>query len=469
MRMKFLIFFIGFIFTSLAQAKLPIAMVDALQKAEISQENVSVYVQAVDSNSASIAHNANKAMNPASVMKLVTTYAALQALAPAYRWKTDVYREGSLNQGVLNGNLFFKGYGDPSLKAQDFWRLLMALQQAGIKEINGDVIIDKSYFAKELDSRVTFDDEKWRAYNALPSALLVNGRNTSFKFLVQEGRVNVHQEFELPQVKVINQMKLRTGSCGDWRHYFSYSITPNLEGATVTFTGSYSAECEERYLELSVMNDEEYAFATFKKLWAELGGKFNGKLQVRDVPPNAEKVISQVSEPLGTVIREINKWSNNVMARQLMLTLAAEKMGTPATQKNGAQAIKDTLSSQGLDVSSLVIENGSGLSRIERISAAHLGQMLVSAYRQPIMPELMASMPILGVDGTVKKRLNETPVQAKAHLKTGSIEGVSAIAGYLLDANNKRHVIVIMVNHPNASGSKSAQDALISSVFSSNP
>jgi len=467
--MKFLIFLICFIFTSLAQAQLPLVMVEALQKAGIPQENVSVYVQAVESDSASIAHNARHAMNPASVMKLVTTYAALQALTPAYRWKTEVYREGSLNQGVLNGNLFFKGYGDPSFKAQDFWRLLMALQQAGIKEINGDVIIDKSYFARELDNRVTFDDEKWRAYNALPSAFLVNGRNTSFKFLVQDGRVNVHQEFELAQVKVINLMKLRTGSCGDWRHYFSYAIAPNSEGATVTFTGSYSADCEERYLELSVMNDEEYAFATFKKLWIELGGKFNGKLQIRDVPLNAEKVISHFSEPLGTDIREINKWSNNVMARQLMLTLAAEKMGAPATQKNGAQAIKDILSGQALDVSSLVIENGSGLSRIERISAAQLGQMLVSAYRQPIMPELMASLPILGVDGTVKKRLNETAVQSRAHLKTGSIEGVSAIAGYLLDANNRRHVIVVMVNHSDASRSKAAQDALISAVFSIKP
>ena len=348
--MKFLIFFLGLFFTSLAEAQLPVTVVEALKKAGIPQENVAVYVQAVESDSASMTHNANKPMNPASVMKLVTTYAALQALTPAYRWKTEVYREGLLKNGVLNGNLIFKGYGDPSFKAQEFWRLLMAIKQAGIQEINGDVMIDKSFFANDFESVNTFDEEKWRAYNAKPSAFLVNGRNTSFKFSVQDNVVNVDQEFELPQVQVINQMKLRTSSCGDWRNYFSYDVRPNLSGVAVTFTGTYSADCEERYLELSVMNDVEYAFATFKKLWTELGGKFNGTLQLRDVTPIAVKVTSQFSEPLGTVIREINKWSNNVMARQLMLTLAAEKMGVPATQANGAQTTKNILTNKQLTI-----------------------------------------------------------------------------------------------------------------------
>lgn len=467
--MKFVIFFLALFFTCLAQAQLPATVVEALQKAGVPQENVAVYVQAVESDTASLIHNASKPMNPASVMKLVTTYAALQALTPAYRWKTEVYREGLLTNGVLKGNLIFKGYGDPSFKAQEFWRLLMQVRQAGIREIYGDVIIDKSFFANEFAGVKPFDDEKWRAYNAMPSAFLVNGRNTSFKFSVKDSAVNVDQEFELPEVKVINQMKLRAGNCGDWRNYYNYDVSPNLSGVMVTFTGTYSADCEERYFELSLMNDEEYAFATFKKLWAELGGKFNGKLQVREVPQNAVKVTSQFSEPLGTVIQEINKWSNNVMARQLMLTLVAEKTGIPASQKNGTQVIQDVLSSQGLMMNSLVIENGSGLSRVERVSAAQLGQLLVNAYHQPTMPEFLSSMPILGLDGTVKKRLNDTALQGRAHLKTGSIDQVSAVAGYLLDENGKRQVIVMLVNHANASASKASQDALINAVFSQQP
>ena len=153
------------------------------------------------------------------------------------------------------------------------------------------------------------------------------------------------------------------------------------------------------------------------------------------------------------------------MARQLLLTLVIEKQSLPATEEKGAQVLKDWMASKNNDAKELVIENGSGLSRTERISAAHLGALLTSAYHSAIMPELMASLPILALDGTVKKRLNDTMLQGRAHLKTGSLDGVSAIAGYVLDAKNQRHVIVMIVNHNNAEVSKNAQDTLIEWVY----
>ena len=153
------------------------------------------------------------------------------------------------------------------------------------------------------------------------------------------------------------------------------------------------------------------------------------------------------------------------MARQLLLTLVIEKQSLPATEEKGAQVLKDWMASKNNDAKELVIENGSGLSRTERISAAHLGALLVSAYHSAIMPELMASLPILALDGTLKKRLNDSAIynaiQGRAHLKTGSIDGVSAIAGYVLDAKNRRHVLVMLVNNAKAEQSKKAQDALI--------
>jgi serine-type D-Ala-D-Ala carboxypeptidase/endopeptidase (penicillin-binding protein 4) len=400
-------------------------------------------------------------MNPASVMKLVTTNAALDLLTPVYRWKTEVYRDGNVSNGVLNGNLIIKGYGDPSFKAQEFWRLLMSLQQAGVKQIKGDLIIDKSFFAKNVGSRDTFDDETWRAYNAMPSAFLVNGRNTSFKFTASENAVKVSQEFELPEIQIVNNMKLSQGACGEWRSNFGYMVKPSTNKAIVTFNGTFSSDCGERYLELSVFDDEKYAFYTFRKLWKELGGKFNGNLKVQELPIDATKILEQQSDPLGYVIRDINKWSNNLMARQLLLTLAAEKSGTPATEEKGADAIKAWLAGKNFNFNELVIENGSGLSRTERISAEHLGKMLASAFRSPVMPELMASLPILAEDGTVKKRLNDSQANGRAHLKTGSLDGVSAFAGYEIDANNHRHVLVMIVNHAKATASKNAQDALI--------
>lgn len=460
--MKKVFILLALMFTGLhAQAELPITVSVALKKAGIPQQSVAVYVQAVEGNSTILSHNADKSLNPASVMKLVTTNAALDLLTPAYRWKTEIYRDGEAGNGVLQGNLIIKGYGDPSFKAQEFWRMLMTLQQAGIKEIKGDLIIDKSYFAKSVGDRRTFDDETWRAYNAEPSAFLVNGRNTSFKFIATDTNVNVSQEFELNEIQIVNNMKLTQGACGEWRSRFGYTVKSTANGATVSFNGTFSPDCGERYLELSVFDDEKYAFFIFKKLWKELDGKFSGKLKIQDAPISAVKVLEQFSDPLGYVIRDINKWSNNLMARQLLLTLAAEKIGTPASEVKGVAALNAWLADRGVRFDEMVVENGSGLSRIERISAEHLGKMLVSTFNSPVMPELMASLPILALDGTVKKRLNDSQSNGRAHLKTGSLDGVSAIAGYVIDANNHRHVLVMLVNHPKAASSRYAQDALI--------
>lgn len=449
-----------------AYAELPASVADALKKSGIPQQSVAIYVQAVEGSDPILNHNGDKSLNPASVMKLVTTNAALELLTPTYRWKTEVYRDGEvvidkLNNGNLLGNLIIKGYGDPNFRAQELWRLLMSLQQAGIKGIDGDLVVDKSYFDKNVGNRKAFDDEAWRAYNAEPSAFLVNGRNTSFKLNSTGSVVNISQEFALPEVQIINNMKLTQGVCGAWRNRFSYTVSPNDTGATVTFNGTFSPDCGERYLELSLFDDERYAFYTFKKLWRELGGKFNGSLKVQEMPITAIKVVEQVSDPLGYVVRDINKWSNNLMARQLLLTIAAEISGPPATEAQGSMVIKNWLATKGLKFDELVIENGSGLSRIERISAEHLGQMLLSTYHGAVMPEMMASMPILSKDGTVMGRLKDSLSNGRAHLKTGSIDGVSAIAGYVLDANNHRHVLVMMVNHNKAADSKNAQDALI--------
>ncbi len=448
-----------------AFAELPVAVADALKKAGIPQSGVAVYVHALDATPPLVSHNASNSLNPASVMKLVTTNAALDLLTPSYRWKTEVYRDGDIKDGVLNGNLIIKGYGDPSFKAQEFWRLLIAIQQAGITKITGDLIIDKSVFSQNTGSGKNFDNETWRAYNAMPSAFLVNGRNTSFKFAAIDSKVTINQEFALPEIQIVNNLTVSQQACGDWRSQMRYDIKPAADKTVVTFNGSYAPDCGERYLELSVLSDQEYAFYTFKKLWRELGGTFTGKLKSQDLPRTAVKVTEQLSDPLGYVVRDINKWSNNLMARQLLLTLAAEKQGLPANEVKGAAVIKDWLNTKNINAPELVIENGSGLSRLERINSAHLGQMLVSAYNSPVMPEFIASLPILGLDGTTAKRLKTSLSAGRVHLKTGSLDSVSAIAGYVLDAQNNRYVIVMMVNHPKSAASKIAQDSLIEWVY----
>lgn len=444
-----------------AFAELPPVVLSALQSAGIPESDVAVYVQPVAEETAILSHNAGVSMNPASVMKLVTTNAALDLLSPTFRWKTEVYTTGNVVNGTLSGDLIIKGYGDPSFKSQDFWRLLMRLQQVGIKKITGNLIIDKDYFDKDVATEEVFDSEIWRAYNAPPSTFLVNGRNTSFRFSVVENVLTLDQEFDLPEIEIINNMKLVETGCTAWRNPMRYQVKVNGNRAVVTFSGTFSPSCGEKYLELSVFDDEKYAFFTFKKLWRQLGGQFNGALKVSETPDAAVKVLEQTSDPLGYVVRDINKWSNNLMARQLLLTIGAEQVGAPATTGKGEAAIKDWLFNKGLLFNELVVHNGSGLSREARITAEHLGQMLVSAYRGPTMPEFMASMPILSKDGTVMGRLKNGQSNGRVHLKTGSLNGVSAIAGYVLDENQHRHALVMLVNHAKAGESKAAQDALI--------
>ncbi|MGP1717256.1 MAG: D-alanyl-D-alanine carboxypeptidase/D-alanyl-D-alanine endopeptidase [Methylophilus sp.] len=457
------------VWAGVAQAALPVSLQEALSKAQLPLDSVSIVVQPLNGEPPLISHHQARAMNPASVMKVVTTYAALEALTPAYRWKTEVYRNGPVNHGVLEGDLIIKGYGDPALNNAELWRLLQQVQQQGIKHIKGNLLLDTSIYAPELSQRPILDDEPWRAYNVNPHALLVNGGHSSFRFGVsrESGKplASVTQEFELPQIKVVNTMQVSKGACGDWRSSLRYGVTATTEGATVTFSGTLPEQCDERYLELSVLSQQQYAVYTFKKIWTQLGGRLDGNAIAAVLPATASLVTTWWSAPLDVVIRDINKWSNNVMARQVMLTIGMETGQTPVDENSSAVALKEVLRKRGLLFPELVLDNGSGLSRNERISAEHLAQLLVTAYQRPTMPVLMASLPILGLDGTLKKRLPESPSQGMAYLKTGSLEGVSSIAGYVQDTQGKRYVVVMLVNHPLASAARSIQDGLIKAVI----
>ncbi|MFM2435758.1 MAG: hypothetical protein RL063_1739 [Pseudomonadota bacterium] len=472
--MKKIFFIFVLCLPQLALAGLPDTVHDALKKIGLSADNVSVYVQALPEQPdqikpALIAHQDGAALNPASTMKLLTSYAGLAILGPNYRWKTEVYSEGKPKNGVLEGNLYIKGYGDPSMMTADFWRLLNSLRQLGIKEIKGDLIVDNSYFAVKLLPANNFDAETARAYNATPSALAINLKAVSFRFDADESQVTVSPEPDLAEVKVNNLLKITNIDCASWRNHLRYDVKQSSDGSHVNFSGEYAPNCGGKYLDLLALDEHHFTLALFQKLWRELGGSFTGKLRVINapnaLPSNAVKLLQQDSKTLAQILPDINKWSNNLMARQLLLSISAEKLGAPATEANGALLVSQWLKTLGLNFNELVIDNGSGLSRIERISAQHMGQLLVSAYFSPVMPELMSSLPILAVDGTLLKRMQESGLQGRAHLKTGSINGVSTVAGYMLGSHGQRYVLVFMVNDAKVALTKPAQDALLTWVY----
>ncbi len=457
------------LFSFSIHAELPISVSSELKKIGLPQDNVSIYVQALAEQPALLpppllVHQATAALNPASTMKLLTSYASLSLLGPAYRWKTEIYTDGPLQNGVLNGNLYIKGYGDPSFSTDDFSHLLHRLRQSGVREIKGDLVIDNSYIASQSTGAGSFDGESSRAYNATPSAFLLNQKTSSFRFDADAEHVIISMEPELSEIAVTNLLKLGKADCASWRNAINYDVKQANGLATVTFNGVFPANCTEKYLELLTLDESHFDYYLFRRIWKSLGGDFNGNIRMQALPTNASKLLQQDSKTLAQILPDMNKWSNNLIARQLLLTIA-EKVAPPATEEKGVIAVKQWLASQGLQFDELTIENGSGLSRIERISAQHLGQLLTHAYYSPVMPELISSLPIAALDGTMQRRLKDSILQGRAHLKTGTINGVYTLAGYVLGKQGKRYVVVFMANDTKAIYTKPVQDALLEWVY----
>lgn len=448
-----------------AHAALPGPVSELLRKNGIPAENVSVYVQRIDQQTPLVNHQSDRPMKTASTMKLLSTYAGLELLGPAYRWRTGVYHDGRLENGVLHGNLIIQGRGDPYLLAADMRAMLEDLKLAGVDEIRGDIVFDTHYFARRFHDAAEFDSKPHAPYNATPSALAVNIKSTSFYFLPAGNKLTIEADPALPEIRIRDEMNLVRGECGDWKSNLRFVVEPQPDGVAVTFKGQYPAACGSKTLELNVLEDGPYAYGLFRSSWLSLGGKLQGGWRYGALPENAQHLVTHDSQPLSEIIRTINKYSNNLMVRQLFLTIAAERVASPATEADGIFAIRAWLASKGLHFPELVLENGSGLSRDEQITARHMADFLQAAYVSPVMPEYLSALPIPSVDGTMANRLRNSPARGSAHLKTGTINGVSALAGYVHDRKGRRWVTVIMVNDPKATASRTAQDALIDWVY----
>lgn len=445
---------------------LPNAVKQALNQNGIPESATSIYIHEINTTNPIVAFNSDKPMNPASVMKLITTFAGLELLGPAFTWKTEIYTNGVLKEGKLQGDLIIKGYGDPRLNLENFWLLVHRLYQKGLHEITGDLILDNSYFDISIKNPAAFDNKPYRSYNTFPEAHLVNYRATELRIIPEAGnnsaRIIINPQTEF--ITLNNNLKLTKSKCIEWRDTLDTIIdvdTENNHHATVTLNGDYPIACGEKSLLLSLHNSQTYTLGIFKQLWKQQGGMFNGKVRTGNVPDGKLPYEIHQSPPLTEIIRDINKYSNNTAARQLYLTLGTVSGNKPATLNKSNNAVRQWLKSKELNSPEFVIENGSGLSRNERITARHLGKLLLKAFQSSVMPEFVSSLPILGLDGTMKKRLTGTDVTGRAHIKTGSLNGVKAMAGYMLNKSGKRMVIIFLVNHINSSKAQLAMDKLL--------
>jgi D-alanyl-D-alanine carboxypeptidase/D-alanyl-D-alanine-endopeptidase (penicillin-binding protein 4) len=443
--------------SSAAPRALPIEVETALERAKVPAEALVLTVQEVGARRPRLAWQADQPANPASLMKLFTTFAALELLGPAWAWTTPVWLQGSVKDGVLDGNLVIKGTGDPKLVLERMWLLMRRVQQLGVTEIRGDIVLDRSAFAVPDQNPGDFDGEPLRPYNVGADALLLSYKSVVFSFTPDTARgvawVGVDPSLAGYRSEQPN-IPLADGACNDWRGALKADVADPLR---IQFNGAFPLACGEKQWALAHGDARAYNERALVGLWREMGGKLTGI--VRDGPAPAGPPSFELGSPaLAEVVRDINKFSNNVMAQQLFLTLGLTQRGagTPAAAR---EVLKQWMAQRlGSAASSVVIDNGSGLSRDSRASALALTRLLQVAWASPVMPEVMSSLPLVGVDGTMRRSRSAV---GKAHLKTGSLRDVAGVAGYVLSNSGRRYVLVAIVNHPNANSARPALDALV--------
>ena len=430
-----------------ATTTLPPRVRNVLDLRRVPDSTLSVYVASLDSGETVLTWNEEQPRNPASVAKLVTTLVALDTLGPAYRWKTEAYVLGDVKGEELDGDLLLKGYGDPFLVTERVWQMLHKLRESGIRTIDGDLLIDDSFFSVGDYDPAAFDHEPLRAYNVAPNALLTNFKVVRYYFEpdLQASAVRVRMDPPLENLRIVNKLSIADGACRGYQR--GISITPNAVFNRVVFSGKFPSGCKSYAMDRSVLDHNSYTYGLFKAVWQESGGEIKGGWRPALAPQHGEPFLVFESLPLEEVISKVNKHSNNVMARQLLYTLSAERLGAPGTEQGGRQVILQWLEEHNLADQTLQLDNGAGLSRDARMTAKQLGQMLRFAYSKPYMPEYVSSLALSGLDGTLERRFRDGTLTGKAHIKTGSLDDVNAIAGYFQSRSGERFVIVALQNY----------------------
>ena len=441
----------------LAAEALPPKVDQALRQAAIPRDALSVVVIPLGAGTpktARLLHQADVSRNPASLMKLVTTSAALDLLGPAFTWRTPVAVDGVVRDGVLQGHVYLRGQGDPKIGVEQVWLILRRLQGMGIQKIQGDIILDRTAFEVPPQDPGGFDGEPLRPYNASPDALLLGYKSFLLHFVPDAANkvARVHVEPPLAGMLVQASVSLSNADCSDYRASLKADFQNPLR---ISFAGAYPLACADKVWPVAYADPPQFAPRTIHGMWLQLGGQLSGTVREGAMPPHLKPLWSHESPSLAEVVRDINKFSNNVMADQLFLTLGLNQRGLGNAVNT--KAVIDAWWRERFGQEPPFMDKGSGLSREARITPQALAGLLQWVWLQPFMPELMASLPLTGVDGTLKRSKST----ASAHLKTGSLRDVMGVAGYVDAAQGQRYVLVVIVNHSNAYQARPVIDALI--------
>ncbi|MFA9217544.1 MAG: D-alanyl-D-alanine carboxypeptidase/D-alanyl-D-alanine-endopeptidase [Sphingomonadaceae bacterium] len=445
--------------TGSVHAELPEPVAALLQAANIPQEAVGLVVLRGDTTV--IAHNATTSMQPASTLKLLTTLVGLEQLGPVFRGRTEMRSSASIFRGTLMGDLYLRGGADADFNEDALTHMLQALRSQGIKSIKGDIIFDRQLFqpARSDIGMAQFDEFPLAYYNVVPDALLINTNLLKFELRSSGDSLSVAMLPEMEKVSVDPQLKLSDAPCASWESgWRTPEVLRKDDKISVILRGSFPKDCIKS-TSVNVLDRHDYLERLLRASWRRLGGKFNGEVREETTPPETRVLAEHLSRTLPEILRDTNKQSDNTLARTIFLSLGSLEADATLGSRPLAPAPGETTASRAelvirswlrrhqISDQGLVLDNGSGLSRQERATPAQLAGVLQAGQRSQWMPEYLASLPIAAIDGTMRKRLKNSPAAAHARLKTGSLSGVTAIAGYVPDADNQPCVVVAFINH----------------------
>ena len=415
--------------------------------------------------------NSARALNPASTMKLVTTYVALTKLGPDYRWVTTAHLDGRLANGVLEGNLVLRGGGDPKFVIEDLTEFIRRMRAAGLREIRGDLVIDDALFDLRAEPGAPLDGDASQPYNVGPHAALMNFKSVRVVVRPAGEQAKIALDPPLADVRVVNELALQSGSCQPgtvalWVRDAPATAATGASQTSIRVGGRYAPACGEQGLYAAVLSHRDFIHGFFKAAWHAAGGSLKGRARIETNSAMRLPVWQQWQSPraLSEIAQDINKFSNNVMTRQVLLSAAATP-AEPATPQRAREMVQRWLDERGMRFPELVIDNGSGLSREERISAGNLARLLTHAAGAAHADLFRISLPQVGIDGTMRARLQRHPLAGRAWIKTGSLRDVKSIAGYVDAASGRRYAVVMVINGEKILGAQPAQDSFLRWVY----
>jgi D-alanyl-D-alanine carboxypeptidase/D-alanyl-D-alanine-endopeptidase (penicillin-binding protein 4) len=455
-----------------AQTILPESVSAILRNAGLAEASLSALVLPIQGGAPRLAILEERAMAPASTMKLATTLVALEELGPTFRWRTELLSQGRIDAATLRGTLYLRGGGEPNLSWDGMRAMFRSLRAQGVAHLEANLVLDRSLFQpiRPDIGAPDFDESPKAYYNVIPDALVLNGNVIEFSLESNGQKTLVRTQPPLAGVLIDADLSLKDVPCDAWDDDWDAPLVQASSDDTVTVVlrGAFPRNCKTK-TRLSLLDRNLYIERFLQAYWQELGGTWKGRVKDGLTPPDAVLLVERNSDTLADLVKPINKASDNLMARTLYLTVGTQlpKEGRKDNSFVNADAtMRSWFSKNDIATTGLVFENGSGLSRLERISARQLASLLQIGARSNWYAEFASSFPIVAIDGAMRRRLRESPAAGRARIKTGTLRDAVAVAGYVRDVRNQDWVVVAFINDPEARKGRPALDALIDWVAS---